>query len=315
MAPLRSVASAITEPVAVCALDDLGLLSFRGPDAGKFLQGQLSNDTGKLHPGALLRAGLHNPQGRTLAVLALAAGPITAAGAGRAAPGDAAATNEVLALLPRELIAATAATLRRYVLRAKVTISDDSAVYRVYGLTSPAAPDGSGSLAYDSGRAVVIRRADEPAPAGAPLTRTQWRALDIAAGLPQVYLPTCGQFVAQMLNLDQVGAVSFEKGCYTGQEVIARAHYRGRVKRRMQRFLSAQPLQLAPGDAAQLTDGRSLRVIEALQREDGRCEFLAVAALPAADAGTTAEPNPAADAPSPAARIEAAALPLPYALE
>ena len=111
------------------------------------------------------------------------------------------------------------------------------------------------------------------------MTREQWRALDVAAGLPQVYQATTGQFVAQMLNLDCIDAVSFDKGCYTGQEVIARAHFRGRVKRRMQRFATLGPARLTPGDAGQLEDGRSYRVVEAAAHPDGSTEFLAVAPI------------------------------------
>src|SRR6185437_3915276 len=118
----------------------------------------------------------------------------------------------------------------------------------------------------EGARQLLLAPHGAPAPPGAPMARASWRALDIAAGLPQLYLPTSGQFVAQMLNLYCIGAISFTKGCYTGQEVIARAHYRGRVKRRMQRFASHAPLQLAPGDSAQLSDGRSLRVVDALAR-------------------------------------------------
>ena len=68
--------------------------------------------------------------------------------------------------------------------------------------------------------------------------RQTWLQLDIAAGLPQGYAATSEEFVAQMLNLDVLNGIAFDKGCYTGQEVIARAHYRGRVKRRMQRFVT-----------------------------------------------------------------------------
>jgi hypothetical protein len=114
------------------------------------------------------------------------------------------------------------------------------------------------------------------------MPRDAWRALDIAAGLPQVYGATSGQFVAQMLNFDCINAISFTKGCYTGQEVIARAHYRGRIKRRMQRFVSHAPLRLAAGDTGRLEDGRSYRVVDAVQRTDGLTEFLAVASLPGA---------------------------------
>jgi folate-binding protein YgfZ len=110
-------------------------------------------------------------------------------------------------------------------------------------------------------------------------TANDWRLADIAAGLPQVSAVTAEAFVAQMLNLDQLGAIAFDKGCYTGQEVIARAHYRGRVKRRMQRFLTDAPAALQAGDAGVLTDGRAFKVVEAARHADGRCEFLAVAPL------------------------------------
>jgi folate-binding protein YgfZ len=312
--------------LAVCPLHDLGLLHFRGSDAGKFLQGQLSNDLSSLHPGVLLRAGLHNPQGRTLALLALSAG---------------AAADELSAILPRELLASVAATLSRYVLRAKVRIVDDAGQHQVYGLDASSraagqaggAADGADSAAaasieqlapvvdgsellrgYDPRRALFIARADQGGPGGTALTRSQWRALDIAAGLPQVYGATAGQFVAQMLNLDCIDAVSFTKGCYTGQEVIARAHYRGRVKRRMQRFLSDAPLRLAPGDEGLLADGRGFRVVDAIEHPDGRCEFLAVAPVShAAEAGSGAEVA-AMTAGGDRQRIAARALALPYPL-
>ena len=109
------------------------------------------------------------------------------------------------------------------------------------------------------------------------MDRECWRALDIAAGLPQVYASTSEAFVAQMLNLDVLGAIAFDKGCYTGQEVIARAHYRGRVKRRMQRF-HLPAAQLRPGDTGDLPDGRSFKVVDAVTLADGSCDLLAVAA-------------------------------------
>lgn len=293
---------------AVCLLDELGTLRFRGRDARTFLQGQLSNDLAALATGALLRAGLHNPQGRTIALLALAA------------PEGAEA---VLALLPRELLASVASTLKRYVLRARVQIEDASAEHSIFGVTAvgpgrvgtpaggPASPILSG---YARDRGVLLVPSGAPRPEGALLTRAAWRALDIAAGLPQVYQATSGQFVAQMLNLDCIEAISFNKGCYTGQEVIARAHYRGRVKRRMQRFVSEAPLQLCAGDGGRLADGRAFRVIDAVTRADGRCEFLAVAALDGA--GSEAESGEAAGpaGASLAARIGAQPLPLPYEL-
>jgi folate-binding protein YgfZ len=288
----------MNQPGAVCLLEDFGTLRFSGADAGKFLQGQLSNDVSTLAPGTLLRAGLHNPQGRVLALLWLIA----------------ADQPDILAVLPLQLLSTVAALMRRYVLRAKVAISDDSAVYRVLGV---AAPDAAGSLtgrrvSYGSRaepRELLLQSALEPPPSAAAMSRERWRALDIAAGLAQVYSATSGQFVAQMLNLDCTDAISFTKGCYTGQEVIARAHYRGRIKRRMQRFLSRSALRLAAGEVGRLDDGRSFRVVEATPHADGRCEFLAVASLPGAE-----QPADETGLPLATGGVSASALPLPYPL-
>lgn len=247
-----------------CRLDDFAAVRFHGADAAKFLQGQLSNDVSRLQPEVILRAGLHNPQGRALALLWLAA----------------AADGDILVLLPRELAGIVVAQLRRYLLRAKARITDESDQLRVIGLWQrpmPSLPAGFWRLDADRAVSVLPVAADDPP--GEQITREQWRALDVAAGLPQVYGATSGQFVAQMLNFDCIDAVSFDKGCYTGQEVIARAHFRGRVKRRMQRFETLSPARLAPGDTGQLEDGRSFRVVEASAHEDGSSEFLAVAPI------------------------------------
>jgi folate-binding protein YgfZ len=288
----------MNQPGTVCVLDDFGTLRFSGADVEKFLQGQLSNDVSALSPAALLRAGLHNPQGRTLALLWL----IAADG------------GDILAVLPQQLLAMVATQLRRYVLRARLTISDASAHYRICGLASPeACPAAAGRRigygAREQQRMLLLQSALEAPPPGPTMAPDQWRGLDIAAGLAQVYGATSGQFVAQMLNLDCIDAISFTKGCYTGQEVIARAHYRGRIKRRLQRFVSHAVLRLAAGDAGRLDDGRSFRVVEAMQQADGRCEFLAVAGLP----GAAEEADEGGGQP-PAQGLRYSALPLPYAL-
>src|SRR5262249_28125334 len=135
-------------------------------------------------------------------------------------------------------------------------------------------------------------------------------------------------------------AIAFDKGCYTGQEVIARAHYRGRVKRRMQRFVtraaptSAAPTRngppgaastgaaligaasthFAPGASGELADGRSFKVIGEVQLPDGRFEFLAVAPARAGERDETAPAAAATDAPAEQVRVDAEQLPLPYAV-
>ena len=138
------------------------------------------------------------------------------------------------------------------------------------------------------------------------MTRDEWHAADIAAGIPQVYAATSEAFVAQMLNLDVVDGIAFDKGCYTGQEVIARAHYRGRVKRRMQRWRHASATPLAPGDSAHAADGRTLTVVRVAPGGVDGYELLAVGnfAAPAAEAPAQSSAGVALEGP----------LPLPYAL-
>jgi folate-binding protein YgfZ len=162
-------------------------------------------------------------------------------------------------------------------------------------------------------RWLVISPAEQASPLSGcpPADRDTWRRLDIAAGQPQVYAATSEEFVAQMLNLDALSAIAFDKGCYTGQEVIARAHYRGRVKRRLQRFASRGPLRLAVGDSGHLADGRAFKVVDAVQLADGRCEFLAVAPMPAGEAESRdATSSPSSDQ----APVDAEQLALPYQL-
>src|ERR1041384_4430140 len=96
-----------------------------------------------------------------------------------------------------------------------------------------------------------------------------------------------------MLNLDVVGGISFTKGCYTGQEVIARAHYRGRVKRRLQRWLNTSGTVLAPGDSARSMDGRALSVVRVADTGDGQQEILAVGNFGEAPETTEAAENTA----------------------
>ncbi len=290
---------------AVIALDHMGVLRAHGPDTVRFLQGQLSHDISKLSPERSLLTGYHNPQGRAIALLRL-----VYAGA-----------DDVLAILPRELIPTVVSRLSKFVLRSKVKIVDASAEWTVSGhMEPPAHPAGTASAlattrAADAARGSTLTARVDSSPRVLVLQhstaagdrprddRDVWHRLDIAAALPQVYASTSEEFVAQMLNLDVLDGIAFDKGCYTGQEVIARAHYRGKVKRRLQRFVTAAPV--SPGAGGQLADGRSFKVVDAVPLPDGRYEFLAVAPVAA---GT---PD---DLPSSAPVTAADSLPLPYEL-
>jgi folate-binding protein YgfZ len=312
--------------LSTLALDTLGVLRARGPDALTFLQGQLSNDLTRLASDRSLLAGYHNPQGRVIALLRVL----------QLAPED------LLAVLPRELVPTVIVRLSKFILRAKVKLLDESPSWQITGLVAagvngdaaagfagPAAaaghvaalPGAVDSVAHNAD-AVAVQVAQRPSrwllltstarppfPAASAAAPPEiWQRAVIAAGEPQVYAATSEEFVAQMLNLDVLGAIAFDKGCYTGQEVIARAHYRGRVKRRLQRFVTPAPHALKPGDAGTLADGRAFEVVDAVLRADGRCEFLAVAPL------VTGVSEPVAPGAVIAERLDAETLPLPYSL-
>jgi folate-binding protein YgfZ len=322
--------SIMIEPRQAVTLPELGVLRVRGPDAVRFLQGQLSCDVTRLTPQRTLLAGYHNPQGRVIAMLRLLFWDY----------------DDVVAIAPREILPLTIARLAKYVLRSKVRLADESQQWVIQGYMCGQRPDpalaprsavpqhdpdaamlpADGSqwrsqqvlwMRLDAQRLLsATPAAKEPGePDGTALR--QWHALAIAAGEPQVLSATSEEFVAQMLNLDALGAVAFDKGCYTGQEVIARAHYRGRVKRRMQRFLTQELRTLHPGDSGVLADGRAFKVVRAVQRADGRCDFLAVAAMStetAVDARPQSEELPSTDGTNRDTRVLAEGLPLPYPL-
>ncbi len=255
-------------------LTHLGVIAARGPDSRRFLNGQLSQDLSALADDRAVRAGLHNPQGRVLAItLLLPQG-----------------NEDVLLVLPRERIASTLMLLQRYVLRAKVKLTDETALHSIEGGWPPIPPDdASRTWSYASdGRWLRVVQRDAAAETGSITAVTSsvspetelaaWQLADLRAGIPMITEATAGEFVAQMLNLDLLEAISFTKGCYTGQEVIARAHYRGRVKRRLQRFDASMVAagELVPAASITLQDGRTAQVVQVAKTDTGSTEFLAV---------------------------------------
>jgi folate-binding protein YgfZ len=320
-------------------LRQLGVLRVAGPDALTFLQGQISNDARRLQAGAALLAACSTPQGRVFAILRLLPH-----------------SSGILAILARELVVPTRERLRKYVLRSKVRLEDasdefavaacyDPAMLGAAALPLPAADlryvesDGIGVAlagAADSPRAggtqPVPRRywvVGPPArlaaiglagnPENAGQIEHDWRLGDIVTGSPQVYAGTSELFVAQMLNLDLLDGISFSKGCFTGQEIIARTQHLGRIKRRMLR-LRLPDGGWHIGGAVRLVDGRSGRLTEVVRRGDA-FEALAVLPIDGASRDADADPPaaPGAAAPAAAERGDAAGdagieLPLPYAL-
>ncbi len=266
-------------------LPQFGAMRLSGPDTRTFLQGQLSADVLTLTPETVLLASCNSAQGRVQAVLwVLERG------------------NDIVLITSAELIEGTAARLKKYVLRAKVKFEPET--LHVYGLASAtSALPATGDECMDArGRAtqgaVAEGQGEGAAAWTAPLAQTQqpnmnlvswpgsrtllialrndtavdgafvreWQLADIRCGVPTVHTQTHESFVAQMLNLDLLGGISFEKGCYTGQEIIARTHYRGTVKRRMlrYRFSGATP---APGTRIVAGDEMAGEVVTAAADE------------------------------------------------
>jgi folate-binding protein YgfZ len=269
-----------------------------------FLQGQVSSDTRRLGDNVPLFSSYSNPQGRVLALIYLLPH-----------------SSGVAAILPRELLLPTLERMRKFILRAKVQIEEAGESLSVAGVHGeqtlrsaglPIPKDANGYLehhgigvarvSHDGNRFWVIgaasKLAEVPGAADAPGS-DEWRLADIRAGLPQVYAATSEAFVAQMLNLDLLDGISFTKGCYTGQEIIARTQHLGRIKRRLFRLLLPAGTWTV-GQALHLSDGRQGRLTEVID-SGGRVEALAVLSIDAAGGGSSAGPA-----------VAATELPLPY---
>jgi tRNA-modifying protein YgfZ len=307
----EGVAPARREALATGRLAHLGALRVAGPDAIDFLQGQVSNDTRRLSAGEPLLAAYSSAQGRVAAVLHLLPH-----------------SSGVIALLPRDVLGGAVERLRKFVLRAKVKIEDLTDRLAIIGVLDVAAlaaagldaPDERGYLERDgvaiarvgprlagagpqpATRFLIVREGLLPPELNGASIEAAWRLADIRAGLPTVYSANMEAFVAQMLNLDLIDGISFSKGCYTGQEIIARTQHLGRIKRRMFR-LRLPSGSWAIGQPLRLADGRSGRLAE-LAPVDGGFEALAVLSL---ESSADAEGS-AVDA------VSAAELPLPYSI-
>ena len=217
-------------------LSDNALLAITGDDATTFLQGQLTNDVAALKQGESQWNGWCSPKGRLIASLLLLKRP-----------------DGYFAMLTAELAPAIAKRLSMFVLRSKVKVADVSADYVRLGVIGEVPPD-SAAVSIAPGLAVALAphgdaRVEGLRQAAAPGTPADWTRALIHAGIPTIVAATQDEFVPQMANFDIIGAVSFRKGCYTGQEIVARTQYRGILKKRM---------ALAHVDGATPTPGQSV---------------------------------------------------------
>jgi folate-binding protein YgfZ len=279
----------------VCDLGPVAALAVRGADAATFLQGQFSSDVAALAPGSAQLSAWCSPKGRVLASFTLRC----------------IAPDHFELLLPRLLLEAVHRRLTLFVLRAKVTLQDASAATVRIGIGGPLAQACVASVAdavpaplrwtaieggtlgalpgarfmacVEPARAPELwERLAEARAAGFPC----WRWLTIRAGLPVILPPTQDRFVPQMLNLDALGAVSFQKGCYTGQEIVARTQYLGRLKERL--ALAHADGSAPPGErlfAPLFGDQPCGTVVNAGAAPGGGADLLCVAQVAAIAAG------------------------------
>lgn len=213
-----------------------GLLSVTGADARAFLHAQLTNDIEHLGAERAALAGWCSAKGRLLATFLVVP-----------------AADGFLLQLARDLAAPVARRLSMFVLRSKVKITDVSDGWMQFGVWDADLPPPE--VRWSGHRATVkvgerryLELVPEPElaePANAD--EAQWVLHEIRAGRPLITAATQDQFVPQMVNLERLGGIDFGKGCYPGQEIVARAQYRGQVKRRMVRAQAPAGVQLAPG--------------------------------------------------------------------
>lgn len=269
----------------VARLAHWGVLRARGADAARFLHSQLTADMLQLGNERAVPAGFCSAKGRLQASFVVWS------------------TNadEFLLACAADLLAPTLKRLSMFVLRAKCKLDDASGELPLFGLAGESAasrlgdapvwarlhvPEGTLIRLPDAAglkRALLVGAAASDAPV---LDPDAWRWLEVSSGVPLIEAATVDQFVPQMVNLELVGGVDFKKGCYPGQEVVARSQYRGTLKRRM--FLFDTPAaahagqeifhSADPGQPAGL-------VANAAPSPEGGARLLAEVKLAALDAG------------------------------
>ena len=292
---------AVANSDIIADLSHLAVLRADGADAQSFLQGQLSNDIRLVSEARAQLSAYCNAKGRMFAIFLVFRRP----------------DDAYYLQLPAVLAEPTLKRLRMFILRAKVKIAPaDSGLVRV-GLSGPNANTmlmntlgTTPANPYDSitSNDITVVRLSGPQPRFelfAPWTRLMalwqalsthvmpvgaapWSWLDITAGIPVILPGTVEEFVPQMANLDLVGGVSFKKGCYPGQEIVARMHYLGRLKHRMFRAHvedTVPPRSGTPVFAPDLPGQSTGTVLDAQPSPKGGCDLLAVVHLSSKETG------------------------------
>ncbi|MDM4765164.1 folate-binding protein [Pelomonas sp. SE-A7] len=276
-------------------LADWGLIRAQGEEAAKFLHGQLTQDVVLQTPNQGRLAGYCSAKGRLLALMLAYKRN----------------SDELVLALPSELLPATLKRLSMFVLRAKCKLSDASNELALWGLAGEAARAALGDQApaevwavthianklvmrlpdalvegQSLSRYALLQAADEAAPALPALTAETWQWLEVQAGLAWVRGATVEQFVPQMLNLELLGGVNFQKGCYPGQEIVARSQYRGTIKRRTFLFKAEGPAQVGQELFHSADAEQPAGLVAAVGTDQGQVLLLAEVKLAALEDGS-----------------------------
>jgi folate-binding protein YgfZ len=235
----------------VALLPHLGVIRVEGEEAAKFLHGQLTHDFALLGPSEARLSAFCSAKGRMLASFI----------------GFKRSDNEILLICSRDILAPTLKRLTMFVMRAKAGLSDATDAFELRGLAGSAldayalgagsaAPwskrdSGAASLIYlypagGAARALWVAPVGEPVPSGASMETSEWQLGEVRSGVATITGATVEAFVPQMLNYESVGGVNFKKGCYPGQEVVARSQFRGTLKRRA--FLAHADTPMTAGE-------------------------------------------------------------------
>ncbi|HHO68805.1 MAG TPA: folate-binding protein [Gammaproteobacteria bacterium] len=319
--PRRELSVALTG-TAFADLSHYGLVSVHGEDAAEFLQAQFTNDLREVDESHSQFSGLCNAKGRLLADFRIFR------------HGD-----SYYLSLPVSMTETLLSRLRMFVLRSRVNLDEASDTFVHLGVAGPDAEEelaaAAGPLPADvdgmtADHDLIVIRVPGVHPSYelftsvdkamaiwdklnvrcAPIGRDAWELQDIQAGVPVIYPQTSKAFVPQMVNLQLVDGVSFRKGCYPGQEVVARMQYLGKLKRRMYRCHVGGSRRPQPGDDIFRADDDSQsvgKVVSAAPHPDGGFELLAVIQIDSAEGGAALHVG---DGQGPA--LEVGHLPYPF---
>ena len=290
----------------IAPISHLGVIRVQGDDAASFLQGQLTNDFALLDLQHARMAAFCSAKGRMQASFI----------------GFKRAQDDILLICSHDLLAQTLKRLSMFVLRAKAKLSDATADFQLFGLVGNAVPstdqapwnlqtEGDAHIVHlypaaGQARALWVAPAGVALPQAPSLTADQWLWTEVISGIATVSLPVFEAFVPQMLNYESVGGVSFKKGCYPGQEVVARSQFRGTLKRRAYIVHAASAVQTGDEVFAASDDEQATgTVVQAAPAPEGGWSAIVSMQISSASEALTA---------GSATGVPLTVQPLPYAL-